>query len=267
MLRVVAAKGNPKARVVSVLDAPHPCIVRDRAGVVRVHGFRGAIGRIEHDGGGSVASHGAGRHDSAPVATADASSLHRRLQVTEPAREPREAITRPAVAEMRELPVHALARVAQVRQLPFHAPPSIAEGQRGYAVLVRFCVPRPITRAPAASNPRARAPRPPASRARLVVLGIGHEPGGELRQVVHQPQVAGVQVAFVHRPASRLRDRLGIVEHGAPQVRDIAVQIVHCGPAREVSWAVEPHRAGAKERLDVVAAVRAEAGPDQISGF
>ena len=66
---------------------------------------------------------------------------------------------------------------------------------------------------------------------------------GELRQVVHQPQVAGVQVAFVHGQRSCLRDRLGIV--GMERHRfaiEIAVQIVHRGPTREVSYWLSPPR-------------------------
>ena len=228
-----------------------------------------------------------GRHDAAPSPQQTRAPSIAVYQVTEPFLEPlqlpvhalppsprfisgsRPSRRRP-VRQLRFTPDLPVARftpsaVAQVRQLPVHALPPSREGRARRPV--RSCVPRPVTSTPAAPIQEHRAPSPPSSRARPPWYRDRLASGRRASASCSPATGASVQVAFVHRPASRLCDCLWIVEHGSPQVRDISVKVVHGAPARELLGAIEPHGAGAKERFDVVSAIHAEAGPDKIGSF
>ena len=144
----------------------------------------------------------------------------------------------PVVADVRERAVDALA----LRAL------------RNSSVLADG--PRAASRAPARADPAGLAPRPPPGHARVVEVGVGHEPLGVARRPPRQQgEVSRVEVRFAHGPRRRVGHRVRVAGDSAPRVAEEPVEVVdRLAVVRPISdvRATEEHREGARERLDVV---------------
>lgn len=188
VLGVVAAECDAEEGIGAVGHAPRADSGGDGAGVLRINGGGERVGRIEEDGAGAVARHGAGGADALPIAAGDAGFAEGIGEAGEPVLHPCEFFGGGAV----ELAVHARAAVAEVRELAVHALAAVAEGEHRHAVWPFFRVPRAMARAPAAANPHGRAPRPPTGAAGIVIIRIGHKLRGLGFRARDEREVAGV---------------------------------------------------------------------------
>lgn len=116
-------------------------------------------------------------------------------------------------------------------------------------------------RAPARSDPETLTPHPPARDLRIEELRIGAQLLNARASRRHQPAMARVKIGFVDGIVGIVRDLLGISGEGAPEVREVALDVVY---RLNLRWCRTSEQHGERpcERFDVVAD-GAEALPDQ----
>src|SRR5690606_15823003 len=112
----------------------------------------------------------------------------------------------PPRGEERELAVDALPRAADVRELA-----TVVDVRAVGDV-------RPLARAPAAADPRARAPDPPSRDLRVEEVGVLERPSEPLR-TLNEPCVTRFEVGLVDGPVRIVRNLVGRPRDGAPEVR------------------------------------------------
>ncbi len=141
-----------------------------------------------------------------------------------------------------------------MRELPVDASPGVVKRR------IRV---RAGPRAPAAADPRADTPQPPARNLGVIPFGIVPEIiGHALQAFVDKPEVAAFEVAFVNRPIGVVRDRVRIGGERAPEIRQVAILIVDgFHSAAMPSRTFQQHGARTEERFAVMIYI-AERGPD-----
>ena len=158
------------------------------------------------------------------------------------------AVLRAPVAAL--FPAAVLAGVAQVRQLPVDALAGVALDDP-----LSFVDPRTRPATPARSDPVARAPAPPAGNLGVKPIGVSVQIFGQGSGLAHQPRMAGEQIDLVARPVGMVRDGIGVGGDGAPEVGHKAVGVVegfHAVGARGWVGRTQQHGGAACEGLHVV---------------